>query len=283
MNLIAKVAVSKHDLDITYHIRYKVFIEELKFMPASHFPDKKEKDAYDDLDTTIHFLVVHGNTGLATARLIGPNKKNISSKKSIFGLPMEDIYDLSSYKSKKIIPYEISRSSVIKNERSSRAILDIWRICVQYGQMNNISMLCTCAGTETDCYEDAKIIYILLKHKNYLHPEIVTKPFHEICPDFTPRYRLYPQKIKNRILKKDRVDPDEIKEYEKKGLQLPSSLKYFIRLGGKATGPPTLFPKFRMFTIPMVFDIDNLNEPFQTFFKRNNCFVQVENKQSACV
>ena len=271
MSLIIKLAKTEDDLKKSFSVRYKVFVEEFGYMPEEEFPDKLEKDIYDSLPTTAHFAAIENNKGLAAARMIGPNKKMITDKnKMIFGLPMEYLFDFSDYKKHNIAPCEISRSSVIKSERSSRAMLDIWKIGVKYAKMNNIPMVCTCAGTETDSSEDAKIIYVLLKLKKCLHPDIVTKPWDEPETDFKSRFPLYDQKIRKEILEENKLTAHNLGDFESRGAKLPASLEYFTRLGGKATGPPALFHKFRMFTIPMVFDINNLNEPFKTFFEREN-------------
>jgi len=188
---------------------------------------------------------------------------------------MEEYFDLSSYKKLNIYPAEISRSSVVQNERASRTILDIWKSCVIYGFKNKLTHYCTCAGTETDSLKDAEIIFWLIKLKNFLHPEIFTPPKKREVTDkkLKSRYVLYPKDIKEKVLgNKEKIN---IKELNKHGIKLPTSLEYFIKLGGRVTGPPTLFEKFNMFTIPMVFEINRLNEPFLTFFKRPSKHIKI--------
>ena len=59
------------------------------------------------------------------------------------------------------------------------------------------------------------------------------------------------------------INEQNLASFEKKGLKLPATLDYFIRIGGKFTGRPTVFPKFRMFTMPWILIVAEIKEPFK--------------------
>lgn len=275
MSIEVKIATSEEELNQGYHIRYKVFIEELQFALKEGYPDKLEKDEYDFLDTTVHFIAKVDEEAVGTARLIKPNRE-MTENNQIFGLPMEDLFDLSRYKKMEFTPLEVSRSSIIKNKRSSIIILDIWKICINYCIENYIPLICSCAGTETDNYEDVQIIYNLLKLKKLLHPSIYTKPLSGVKINHSPKYVLYDDKIKKELLTRKNFNHCTLEDYESLGIKLPVTLDYYSRIGVKFTGPPALFPEFNMYTLPMILEFEHINEPFKTFFKRKSDHVNLK-------
>ncbi len=275
MSIEVKIATSEEELNQGYHIRYKVFIEELQFLKKEEYPDELEKDEYDFLDTTVHFIAKIDEKPVGTARLIKTNNEMIKNNK-IFGLPMEDLFDLSRYKEMEFAPLEVSRSSVIKNKRSSVIILDIWKICINYCIENHIPLICSCAGTETDNYEDVQIIYNLLKLKNFLHSSIYTKPLFEVKVNHSPKYILYDDNKKKELLTRKNFNHCTLEDYESMGIKLPVTLDYYKRIGVKFTGPPALFPEFKMYTLPMILEFGHINEPFKTFFKRKSDHIKLD-------
>ncbi|MDD5066700.1 MAG: GNAT family N-acetyltransferase [bacterium] len=276
MGLIVKTAAGSDDKDKAYRVRYNVFIKELGFMREKNFPDQMEKDEYDLFPTTTHFLALHDKKEIAAARLVGPYpEKKTSGKAGVFGLPMEEIFDLSDYKKKDMLPYEISRSCVLEEHRMSRVIMDIWRISIQYARQKRVCVFCSCAGTETDCSEDARVIYLLLKAMEKFHPVIFTPPVREIKINLRPRYVLYDRKLSSEILDRKELSNEDVRHYESLGIKLPSTLEYFIRIGARFTGPPHLFPAFGMYTMPMILELDKINEPFRSFFERKSEWIKL--------
>ncbi|HMB00103.1 MAG TPA: GNAT family N-acyltransferase [Spirochaetota bacterium] len=278
MGLKLKVAKNKADKDQTFAVRYKVFIEELGFDSEKKFTEKKEHDLYDTLPGTVSLLALKNGKGIAAARLIKPNPQ-MKNSNNIFGLPIENLYDLSAYKKQNIAPCEISRSATLKNNRSSRIMMDIWKISYQYSLQNNIKVYCSCTGTETDSGESARLIFELIKLKGYLHPDIYTKPLKtRPAADNKKqknRYPLYNKYIIKKIKNAGGLNQGNLEYFQELGLDLPATLKYFIRIGGKFTGPPVLYPQFSMFTLPWVLVLEDINEPFKTFFSRKADYIEL--------
>ncbi|MBU1078438.1 MAG: GNAT family N-acetyltransferase [Spirochaetes bacterium] len=276
MNLEIKQVQNEEELNQCLHVRYKVFIEELQFDSKEKYPDKMEQDKYDELDTTIHFIAMINGRGVGTARLIGYNNMLLEENK-IFGLSMEDLYDLSEYRENGLVPYEISRSSVIRGERSSIIILDLWKICINYCLMHNTPAFCSCAGTETDNHEDAQLIYELLKLKGLMHSFIHTNPLSESGTKHFSHSILFNKHHKKDLLIKRDSEQLTLNDFESRGIKLPPTLDYFSRIGAKFTGPPVIFPEFKMYTIPMILEFNHIHEPFKTFFKRESSRIKFSN------
>ncbi len=109
MNLKVKIARTEEDLNEAFRLRYEIFGEELGYINKNNFPDRIEKDNFDDLETTTNFVVKKNSETIGTVRLI----ENV-------GLPFNieqyvDIDDLK--KDENINIAEASRFCVRKNER----------------------------------------------------------------------------------------------------------------------------------------------------------------------
>jgi len=55
-----KLAQCPEQLEQAFHIRYQVYCEEFEYEPQGHFPDKMERDAFDD--RALHCLMTHRET-----------------------------------------------------------------------------------------------------------------------------------------------------------------------------------------------------------------------------
>jgi len=248
MSLEFRIAKTEEEKNLAYKIRYKVFCEELRYLDEHLLLNKLEKDEFDDLETTIHFIALKDSIPIATVRLLTPNNE-MTKKQGYFGLSIEKYFDLSFYKGNNIKVAEISRSSVIEKERGKMNILHLWMLVAQYSISKDIFYLPTCAGTETDCSEDVQILTRIAKEKRLFHPFIFTQA-KENCTNKSPfRYRLY-ENSSNFVL--------------------PKTLELYVRMGARFTGNPLFHTDFKMYTIPMVWDLNNIGSPFKYFLKRKN-------------
>jgi len=60
-----EIAQTKEQKSKAYGIRYRVYCNEFGYEPIDEFPDKEEKDEYDDF--SIHCLIIHKKSGLPAA------------------------------------------------------------------------------------------------------------------------------------------------------------------------------------------------------------------------
>ncbi|MCR9105099.1 MAG: PEP-CTERM/exosortase system-associated acyltransferase [Gammaproteobacteria bacterium] len=69
-------AASEAELAEVYGIRYRVYCEEFGYEPVDAFPDRMEKDDFDE--ASLHALIVHKSSGLGAGcvRLVSPTGKN---------------------------------------------------------------------------------------------------------------------------------------------------------------------------------------------------------------
>ncbi len=109
MNIEVKIATTKNELIGAFGLRYSVFGEELRYIDKTKFPDRVEKDVFDNLPMTTNFVVQKNSKTVGTARLI----MNLSQKYNI-----ENYVNIDDLKRDKSINLaEGSRFCVRKEER----------------------------------------------------------------------------------------------------------------------------------------------------------------------
>lgn len=76
-----ELATTPEQLSRVFHTRYRIYCEEFGYEPAEAFPDKEERDAFDD--SANHCVVMHKASGMAAgcARLVHAQENTL--------LPME--------------------------------------------------------------------------------------------------------------------------------------------------------------------------------------------------
>lgn len=95
-----RIAKGRREKDLAKRLRYKIFCEELKWIPSEDFPDGLETDEWDD--AAVHLIAIREEKVFGTIRLIWPNP---------LGLPIETEWSVSDeVKSSK--PVEVSRFAV---------------------------------------------------------------------------------------------------------------------------------------------------------------------------
>lgn len=138
--LEVKIAENSEEKNLAYHLRYKVFCEELNYLDKALYLDKRESDEYDSLNTTFTFIALDNLKAVGTSRLIRQNKN--------LGMPIEKFYDFSHYLIDERIFAENSRSIVLPEYRKTRLIFDIWSAVTQFALENKISHYCTTCHTK---------------------------------------------------------------------------------------------------------------------------------------
>lgn len=102
-----------------YRLRYEVYVREFAYEPEENFPDRMERDDYDEF--SVHCLVRHRATGMAagTVRMVCTNPADRHAP-----LPFER-YCLSSLRRDQFDPARVPRHSI--GEVSRLAILQHFR------------------------------------------------------------------------------------------------------------------------------------------------------------
>jgi len=106
-----ELATTAQQLEQVFSIRYRVYCEEFKYEPADRFPDKREKDEFDDHSS--HCLVRHKSTGMPAgcARLVHVDEKSLMPMEKFCG-PSLDQEIIGAYRGKRSTICEFSRLAV---------------------------------------------------------------------------------------------------------------------------------------------------------------------------
>ncbi len=126
-----KEAQTQNELKKLYRFRYEVYCVEQKFLKASDYPDKQEKDSYDEHSK--HFIALNEKGDIVgTIRLI----LNSDFSK---GLPIKNHPGFNKKISGTDKNTEISRLIVDKTVRNGDIALGLYRIMYFYSKKYKIS------------------------------------------------------------------------------------------------------------------------------------------------
>jgi len=252
MNLEFKIARSREELEHCFGVRYEVFAEQCGYLDLSRFPDRKESDEMDLLETTTNLLAIDNASHvkpIATMRVLQPNKCVAESRNTIFGLPSEEYFDLIELKDTGILPVDFARSSVLKEYQASPAIVNLWGIAIHYALSKGYTHLLTIANAETDDINEAKMIYTLAKDKGLVHPSIKAYA-KKICTREEPyEHRIFEGKKESEII-------------------FPYAMNIYNKIGTRFISEPVYYYDFRMCAFLIMLDLKNINKPLNQLFER---------------
>src|SRR4030066_718229 len=247
-------ARTAEEKELCYRIRYDVFVKETGYIQREN-DNGFEKDEYDELDTTFHFLAYFNGIPAGSARLLLPNKSVCERKTTYYGLPMESLYDLNYYTSTDLQIAEISRSCVKEKFKSTKTIFFLWKKLIESASKGGITDLITNVNPETDSLSDTYTIYKYARSSNLFDSDIVVYP--KKSGGKTTGFR-FP------LMQKASGDMEEC---QARNIILPQTLKLFVRVGLLFTGEPIYCDGIDMCALPMNWKIKDISKTsFGKFF-----------------
>src|SRR6185312_15403436 len=94
-------------------VRERVFVEEKGLLGHGADPSGRERDAYDDLGSTLHFIVYADGAPVATARLLRPDPAVARAIGQPMGIDLASRYDLGALSLPGLSLAEVSRMCVV--------------------------------------------------------------------------------------------------------------------------------------------------------------------------
>ena len=242
------VARTAADIMDAQRLRWRVYGEEEKLLPASACVDGRELDARDQHDGTVHFLVRAGDEVVGTVRLLRPDGRATVSPDGRVGLDLESKFDLAALCRRDIVPAEITRYCVLRAYRCTGVTPALFSALRAESQRLGITHWVAGANMETDVAEDAALAYRVARAKN-----LVSALFHagtrpRTCPR-TPQMRpCYTVEQRQRA-----------RDGELANLELPRTLSVFARrMGARFIGAPVYDTYFNVFALPLVATLADL-------------------------
>lgn len=249
-------ARTAEEKELCYRTRYDVFVKETGYIQKEN-EKGIEKDEYDELETTFHFLAYSNGIPAGSARLLLPNKSVSERKVTSYGLPMESLYDLNYYASTDLRVAEISRSCVKEKFKNTKTIFFLWKKLIEFASKGGITDLITNVNPETDSLPDTYTIYNYARSNNLFDSDIV----------------VYPKKSGGKatgfrfpLTQKASGGMDTCQALN---IMLPQTLKLFVRVGLLFTGEPIYCEEIDMCALPMNWKIKDIGKTaFGKFFSK---------------
>ncbi len=251
-----------------FKVRYDVFVSETGYI-EDHDMHGLESDSFDVLDNTYHFLAYYDGEPAGAARLILPNEEVAQRTNTLYGLPIEALFNLKNYKNSNMRIAEISRSSVKNKYRSTKTIFYLWMELINFALSRGITDLVTNVNPETDKLCDAYLLYSKLRSENLQADDISVKPKRPgIGKIRNFRFPLYG----------DTCCSLETGDDSRTDIPMPQTLKLFSRVGARFTGEPVYCEKIDMCALPMNWRLKDIEKTsFGRIFKHRTSLKEVAN------
>jgi hypothetical protein len=242
------VATTQRQLDDALRVRWNVFGEELRLLGGALPPVPREVDCFDTLPTTVHLVVYAGSKPVATSRLLLPNPEVSLLTGQRLGIALEQKLDLSGVAGPGLSLAESTRFCILKEWRHSEVLVRLQAGLYQESRRLGVSHWIASANTETDCAEDAELLFHVATAQRLVSPrwKVTTLCAHAApelpeAPLYTPLQRL-------------RACQGQLE-----GLRLPRTLALFSRkMGARFIGTPLYDAGFRRFSMPLIAALDDV-------------------------
>ena len=225
-------------------VRERVFVEEKGLLGHRAAAQGREVDAYDDLGSTLLFIVYVDGAPVATARLLRPDPAVARAIGQPMGIDLASRYDLGALAVPGVSLAEVSRMCVMPELRGSEVLPALYAAMVDESVRAGLTHWVAAANTETDVLEDAAIAYRLAEHQGLLSGAFRVWPRPgasgsgpSVRPFYTPEQRA------------------QARAGDLAGLLLPRTLQTFARLAGRYLGPPIRERGYSVCSLPLVVDL----------------------------
>jgi hypothetical protein len=225
-------------------VRERVFVEEKGLLGHGAAPSGREVDAWDDLGSTLHFIVYVDGAPAATARLLRPDPAVARAIGQPMGIDLASRYDLGALDVPSLSLAEVSRMCVVPELRGSEVLLALYGVMVDESARAGVTHWVAAANTETDVLEDAAIAYRIAGREGLLSRTFQVSPRPGVSGSGPSTRPLYTPEQRVRARAGD-LD----------GLPLPRTLQTFARLGARYLGPPLRERGYTVCSLPLVVDL----------------------------
>lgn len=242
------VATTQRQLDDALRVRWNVFGEELRLLGGALPPVPREVDCFDTLSTTVHLVVYAGSKPVATSRLLLPNAEVSLLTGRKLGIALEQKLDVSSVEGPGLSLAESTRFCILKEWRHSEVLVRLQAGLYQESRRLGVSHWIASANTETDCAEDAELVFQVAAAHGLVSPHWRVRTLACHASPELPEAPLYTP------LQRARAHQGQFE-----GLRLPRTLALFSRkMGARFMGTPLYETGFRRFSMPLIAALDDI-------------------------
>ncbi|MFO0590329.1 MAG: GNAT family N-acetyltransferase [Polyangiaceae bacterium] len=242
--IFACVARSKRDIADAQQVRNEVFVKEKGLLQHGPAESEQERDAYDELDTTLHFIGYMNDVPVGTVRLLRPNPGVARAIEQPLGIDLASRYDLWPFVAARVSVAEVSRLCVVPHLRGGAVLGELYLAMYRESARIGLTHWVAAGNAETDVLEDAKIAYRIAALRGLVSHEWHVEPRPSPGAVRAPTRPFYSEAERARARAGDLH-----------GLRLPRTLETFTRLAGRYMGPPIRERGYTVCSLPLVVDL----------------------------
>jgi hypothetical protein len=217
-------------------VRWQVYGEEERLLAPSVGVSRREVDARDLCEDTLHFIVYVGAEAVGTVRLLQGRGSDGDR-----GLDLGAKVDLGPLKPP-LVAAEVTRFCVLRRHRCTRVTAALFFALRAESRRRGITHWVAGANMETDVVEDAALTYRLVRERGLMDARLRVAALGG-APQATPRRR--PFFTEEQRLRAARG--------ELGGLELPRPVSLFAaKMGARYIGAPVYDSYFDVFALPLL-------------------------------
>jgi putative hemolysin len=241
------VAATRREIMDAQHVRWRVYGEEERLLPASAEQGGLEIDSRDFDTHTTHLLVYRGDDPVGTVRLLRP--RNFASPElAVRDLDLSAKFDVRGFSRGHARPAEVTRFCVLRQHRHSRVVALLFAGLLAESARHRITHWLAAANTQTDAPEDAAMLYRIARTRRLSSTHFTAEPRAAPPLGRNPERRIYTDA---QLARAEHGDSGR--------LELPPILKLFARrMGARYLGPAAYDGYFNVFAMPLVAALDDL-------------------------
>jgi L-ornithine Nalpha-acyltransferase len=234
-------------------VRWIVYGEEERLLPPGASRGGREVDARDDDEDVVHLLVHAADEPIGTVRLLlartragargGPSPRGL-------GLELESRFDLVAPPALAVVAGEVTRYCVLRRYRCTPAARMLYNALAVESRRQGVTHWFAAANMETDCAEDAALVYDLVRARDLIDHGFHAEPRPLGAPSSPPSGSVRPTGRRRCYTDEERL---QAHAGGRAALHLPRAIALFTgRMGARCMGAPAYDPHFSVFALPIV-------------------------------
>ncbi|GGT46232.1 hypothetical protein GCM10014713_45240 [Streptomyces purpureus] len=239
------MASTVSELDQVFHLRRRVFVEEVGYIESGDAEPIQLADEFDSLSTARLIVAYDETEPVATLRLMLP-EQGPAARRHDHAMEVHDAWRFEGFDPGDRYA-ELARMCVLRSHRRQGASLAILALARRESLAAGVTHWVARATMETDHPEDARLIHAIAQARG--HCDV---PQRAIALDPSPETGVGLRPFYSEAERKAGADSID-------GLPYPRALNLFAGLGARYAGPPCFLPSWGTYVLPLVLDMCDLS------------------------
>jgi hypothetical protein len=234
-------ATTPREIGDAQRVRFRVYVEEERLLPASAGHGGREIDERDDDESAVHLVAYDDGEPVGTVRLV--LARPAPDARPALGLDLESTFAVTAPRPQpRVVAAEVTRYCVARSHRGTRVAAMLYARLRAESARREITHWFAAANMQTDWPEDAALAYELVRRRRLVDADFVATPRRPAPARLPGRLRCYTNEERRRARRGDDG-----------ALALPRPVALFAaRMGARYIGPPAYDARFGVFALPLV-------------------------------